>query len=145
MISIRKGQINLVVVAHTFNPSTGRRISEFEASLIYKVSSKTSRATQRNPVFKKTKVKKKKKERKEIAAEMISFNKQLIFNKTIKWINLQVAVIRWGDSTEHPKTLPLTLIKTWRRQIETSPILTRKPNSALGNFNFRPVLKIYVH
>jgi predicted porin len=35
------------VVAHTFNPSTqearGRRISEFEASLVYKVSSRTDR------------------------------------------------------------------------------------------------------
>ena len=31
----------------------GRRISEFKASLVYKVSSKTARATQRNPVSKK--------------------------------------------------------------------------------------------
>jgi hypothetical protein len=31
----------------------GKRISEFEASLIYKVSSRTARATQRNPVSKK--------------------------------------------------------------------------------------------
>ena len=31
----------------------GRRISEFEASLVYKVSSRTSRATQRNLVWKK--------------------------------------------------------------------------------------------
>jgi hypothetical protein len=30
----------------------GRQISEFEASLIYKVSSRTARATQRNPVSK---------------------------------------------------------------------------------------------
>jgi hypothetical protein len=30
-----------------------RRISEFEASLVYKVSSRTSRAIQRNPVSKK--------------------------------------------------------------------------------------------
>jgi hypothetical protein len=30
----------------------GRRISEFEASLVYKVSSRTARATQRNPVWK---------------------------------------------------------------------------------------------
>jgi hypothetical protein len=30
----------------------GRRISEFEASLIYKVSSRTARAIQRNPVSK---------------------------------------------------------------------------------------------
>jgi Tfp pilus assembly protein PilN len=32
---------------------SGRRISEFEASLVYKVSSKTARATQRNPVLEK--------------------------------------------------------------------------------------------
>jgi hypothetical protein len=31
----------------------GRRISEFEASLVYKVSSRTARATQRNPVSKR--------------------------------------------------------------------------------------------
>jgi hypothetical protein len=33
----------------------GRWISEFEASLVYKVSSRTSRATQRNPFSKNTK------------------------------------------------------------------------------------------
>jgi hypothetical protein len=33
----------------------GRWISEFEASLVYKVSSRTARATQRNPVSKKEK------------------------------------------------------------------------------------------
>jgi ABC-type nickel/cobalt efflux system permease component RcnA len=33
----------------------GRRISEFEASLVYRVSSRTARATQRNPVSKKNK------------------------------------------------------------------------------------------
>jgi hypothetical protein len=33
----------------------GRRISEFEASLVYKVSSRTARATQRNPVSKNDK------------------------------------------------------------------------------------------
>jgi hypothetical protein len=42
----------------------GRRISEFEASMVYKVSSRTARATQRNPVLKKNPQKKKKKERK---------------------------------------------------------------------------------
>jgi hypothetical protein len=46
------------VVAHTFNPSTreggrGRQISEFQASLVYKVSSRTARGIQRNPVSKK--------------------------------------------------------------------------------------------
>jgi hypothetical protein len=33
----------------------GRWISEFEASLVYRVSSRTPRATQRNPVLKKKK------------------------------------------------------------------------------------------
>jgi hypothetical protein len=37
----------------------GRRISEFEASLVYRVSSRTARATQRNPVSKNQKNKKK--------------------------------------------------------------------------------------
>jgi hypothetical protein len=49
------------VVEHTFNPSRGRgrRISEFEASLVYKVSSRIARAIQRNPVSKKQKTNKK--------------------------------------------------------------------------------------
>jgi hypothetical protein len=37
----------------------GRQISEFEVSLVYKMSSRTARATQRNPVLKKQKKKKK--------------------------------------------------------------------------------------
>jgi hypothetical protein len=37
----------------------GRQISEFEASLFYRVSSRTARATQRNPVSKKPKTKNK--------------------------------------------------------------------------------------
>jgi hypothetical protein len=47
------------VVAHAFNPSTqhlggrGKQISEFEANLVYKVSFRTARAIQRNPVLKK--------------------------------------------------------------------------------------------
>jgi hypothetical protein len=39
----------------------GRWISEFKASLVYRVSSRTARAIQRNPVSKKKKKKKKKK------------------------------------------------------------------------------------
>jgi hypothetical protein len=41
---------------HAFNPSTGgrgRQISEFEASLVYKLSCRTARAIQRNPVSEK--------------------------------------------------------------------------------------------
>jgi hypothetical protein len=41
----------------------GRQISEFEASLVYRVSSRTARATQRNPVSKNQKRKKKKKKK----------------------------------------------------------------------------------
>jgi hypothetical protein len=43
----------------------GRRISEFKASLVYRVSSRTARATQRNPVSKKQKNKKKTKNKKQ--------------------------------------------------------------------------------
>jgi hypothetical protein len=48
-----------VVVAHTFNPSTweaetGRSL-EFEASLVYRVRSRTARNTQRLPPIPSTK------------------------------------------------------------------------------------------
>jgi hypothetical protein len=42
-----------------------RRISEFEASLVYRVSSRTTRAIQRNPVSKTKKQKNKKKKNKQ--------------------------------------------------------------------------------
>jgi hypothetical protein len=45
-----------VVVAHAFNPSTWKAeaggISEFKASLVYRVKSRIAKATQRNPVLK---------------------------------------------------------------------------------------------
>jgi hypothetical protein len=48
----------------------GKRISEFKASLVYKVSSRTARTIQRNPVPKnKTKPKTKKKEKKKIMGD----------------------------------------------------------------------------
>jgi hypothetical protein len=42
------------MVAHAFNPlgGRGRQISEFEASLVSRVSSRTARATQRDTVLK---------------------------------------------------------------------------------------------
>jgi hypothetical protein len=43
----------------------GRRISEFEASLVYRVSSRTARATQRNPASKNQKKKKETEKEKE--------------------------------------------------------------------------------
>jgi hypothetical protein len=54
-------------VAHVFNyqhlGGRGRQISEFEASLVYRVSFRTARATQRNP-FSKNKTKTKHKQTK---------------------------------------------------------------------------------
>ena len=51
------------MVAHTFDPSTREAeaggFSEFEASLVYKVSSRIARTMQRNPVSKDQKKKKK--------------------------------------------------------------------------------------
>jgi hypothetical protein len=41
----------------------GRWISEFETSLVYRLSSRIARATQRNPVSRKKKRNEKKKER----------------------------------------------------------------------------------
>jgi hypothetical protein len=41
------------MVAHTFNPSTWE--TEFKGSLVYRVSSRTARATHRNPVSKNKK------------------------------------------------------------------------------------------
>jgi hypothetical protein len=47
------------MLAHTFNPSTQEAeagsFSEFEASLVYKMSSRSARAIQRNPVSKNQK------------------------------------------------------------------------------------------
>jgi hypothetical protein len=50
----------------------GRQISEFEASLVYKVSSRTARAIQRNPVSKNQKKKKKKKKKKKPRASKMA-------------------------------------------------------------------------
>jgi hypothetical protein len=41
----------------------GRQISEFEASLVYRVSSRTAGTTQRNPVLKNQKTRKKQKKK----------------------------------------------------------------------------------
>ena len=61
------------MVAHAFNPSTREAeasgfLSEFEASLVYRVSSSTARATQRNPVLKTKQNKKKKNDKRWRAA-----------------------------------------------------------------------------
>jgi hypothetical protein len=64
----------------------GRRISEFEASLVYRVSSRTARATQRNPVSRKKKKKKTKKRmgwggRKEEKRKLASTDQHCVYCK----------------------------------------------------------------
>jgi hypothetical protein len=59
-----RGTVGWAVVAHAFNPSTweaetGGFLSSRPAWSLYRVSSRTARATQRNPVSKKKKKKKK--------------------------------------------------------------------------------------
>jgi hypothetical protein len=51
-----KTYLSWAVVAHALIPTLGRqRQVDFEASLVYRVSFRTARATQRNPVSKKQK------------------------------------------------------------------------------------------
>jgi hypothetical protein len=52
----------------------GRCISEFEASLVYKVSSRRARAIQRNPVLKENKIKQKTKQNKTTTMYAHSWN-----------------------------------------------------------------------
>jgi hypothetical protein len=59
------------VVVHALNPSSweaeaGRFLSSIEASLVYRVSSRTARATQRNPVSKQNNSKQTKNKTKQI-------------------------------------------------------------------------------
>jgi hypothetical protein len=55
----------------------GRWISEFEASLVYRVSSRTARATQRNPVSKKQKNKTNKQTNKKKNQKTMSYHTTL--------------------------------------------------------------------
>jgi hypothetical protein len=73
----------------------GRRISEFKASLVYRISSRTARATQRNPVSKNQKKKKKKKFHRERALT----NSQLLTNMTEKEIGKKN--IHWDYTIVH--------------------------------------------
>ena len=68
----------------------GRQISEFEASLVYKVSSRTARPIQRNPVSKKLKQKTKNKTQK-------TKNKKTKQNKTKNWHVAHFLMIDVGE------------------------------------------------
>jgi hypothetical protein len=73
------------VVVHALG-GRGRQISEFEDILVYRVSSTTARATQRNPVSKKTKTKTKTKNPKTIVISMSHSGKTLVILKDLKTI-----------------------------------------------------------
>jgi hypothetical protein len=64
----------------------GRQISEFEANLVYRVSSRTARATQRNPVSKKKRERergeKKKRERNKQANKHLDVVVRLFIHNT---------------------------------------------------------------
>jgi hypothetical protein len=82
---------------HAFNPSTWEAEAggslEFEASLVYRMSSRTAIATQRNPVSKKNKNKNKKKKKR----------KEFEFSKPLESFHLQI--------TEHLRALASSLMK----------------------------------
>jgi hypothetical protein len=61
----------------------GRQISEFEVSLVYKVSSRTARATQRNPVSNKSKTKQNK--TKQNKTKTKKKKKKTLYPKEIGW------------------------------------------------------------
>jgi hypothetical protein len=86
----------------------GRRISEFEASLVYKVSSRTPKATQRNPVSKnkqpktkqnKTKQNKKQKNKRKKKASGLNMDKLFFCHSLKKLVQfLRVFALYWVSS-----------------------------------------------
>jgi hypothetical protein len=71
----------------------GRQISEFEASLVYlvyRVSSRTARAIQRNPASKKPKTKKKKKKKEVDSPRLENHNRQA---KTLESLSLEKYIL----------------------------------------------------
>ena len=67
----------------------GRRISEFEASLVSKVSSRTARAIQRNPVSKKKERKEGRKEGRKEERKKERKEKRKCFLE--RWLNTHIA------------------------------------------------------
>jgi hypothetical protein len=81
------------VVAHAFNPSTreaeagGFLSLRFEASLVYKVSARTARATQRNPVSEKKK--KQKKTRRDVHSPSTDFHTDHLLSVGVLWFSAE--------------------------------------------------------
>jgi hypothetical protein len=76
-----------------------RQISEFEASLVYKVSSRTARAIQRNPVSKK---KKKKERERERERETICFEPVASKLPSVLPSPLHIVLFKGGEGSQFP-------------------------------------------
>jgi hypothetical protein len=69
-----------LLVAQAFHPNTqetGAGKSEFKASLVYNVSSRTARATKKNPVSKQNKTKQNKTKQKQTDKKYVSCRQQI--------------------------------------------------------------------
>jgi hypothetical protein len=69
-------------------------ISEFEASLVYRVSSRTAKATQRNPVLKTKQNKKTKTNKQKI--ELLGYDSIYQFETSVLWIK-NCYIYFWGN------------------------------------------------
>jgi hypothetical protein len=74
----------------------GRQISEFEASLVYRVSSRTARATERNPVSKNKTKQNKTKHPKQRIKDLTSLQLKLIKTQDFQLIKVLMAPYRYA-------------------------------------------------
>jgi hypothetical protein len=92
------------VVAHAFNPSTGEaeagRFLSFEASLVYKVNSRTARATQRNPISKNQNQNQKKKKKKPKTKIQNSYTPYSTDSRMFGWMDGQLEGMGSRETTQ---------------------------------------------
>jgi hypothetical protein len=92
-----------------------RQISEFEASLVYRVSSTTARATQRNPVWKnKNKTKNKQKTQRTLQLlKLLEFHKKISFISQVIVGDVEINLVEEvGQNMRHHELLWL-LEESW--------------------------------
>jgi hypothetical protein len=78
----------------------GRQISEFKASLVYKVSSRTARAIQRNPVWKNKQKKQKQKQKKRVF--------QILFLVLFRLFHFQIKFVARHKKKDYNDSSPTT-------------------------------------
>jgi hypothetical protein len=69
----------------------GRQISDFEASLVYRVSYRTARATQRNPVSKQTNTTEKEKHLYQFIVKIV-YNIKIILNHSLNALQKEIGL-----------------------------------------------------